>query len=83
MVINEIWWPGWKARVDGVSVPVEPAEGALLGIETGPGSHEVELDYAPTSLTVGLWLSLFAWLLWVVFVLIVWKRSGRIAASPQ
>jgi hypothetical protein len=46
--------PGWQARVDGHSVPIVVADGALLAVEVGPGSHRIELDYRPGSFRAGV-----------------------------
>lgn len=57
LVVSEIYSGSWKATVDGKPVDVLQADHALLGIPVGPGTHTVEVRYAPTSLTVGLWTS--------------------------
>jgi len=57
LVVSQIYSSGWKATVDGKHVDVMQTDHALLGIPVGPGMHTIEVLYAPTTLTVGLWVS--------------------------
>ena len=49
--------PGWRARVDGRSVPIVVADGALMSVEVAPGDHHIELDYRPRSFRAGVILT--------------------------
>lgn len=44
---------GWKAEVDGASVPSVAVDGALLGVFVPPGRHSVKLSYLPRSFVAG------------------------------
>ncbi|MFP5288657.1 MAG: hypothetical protein ACLGI9_23170, partial [Thermoanaerobaculia bacterium] len=55
LVVAETWDRGWRAS-SGKAVPVE---GALLGVEVGPGEGTLELRYRPAGLVAGAWLSVF------------------------
>ncbi len=57
LLISELWYPGWRARVDGQIRELERANGFFLALEMGSGHHEVILEYWPGSLSVGLWIS--------------------------
>ncbi|MEO5841627.1 MAG: YfhO family protein [Acidimicrobiales bacterium] len=46
--------PGWQARVDGRSVPIVVADGALMAVEVEPGNHHIELNYRPGSFRAGV-----------------------------
>ena len=60
LVMSEIYEPGWKAYLDGESVPIYPTDIALRGIELPAGSHTVELRYEPLSLRLGFAVSFVA-----------------------
>jgi hypothetical protein len=48
LVVSEGWYPGWRARLDGVArLPVERADFTLLGVPVPAGAHDVELWYRP------------------------------------
>jgi hypothetical protein len=53
LVVSETWDRGWSADAG----PVVPVDGALLGVELGPGSGTVELTYRPPGFWWGLVLS--------------------------
>ena len=57
LVLSEIAYPGWQARVDGQSVVVLE-EGTFRAVELGSGTHVVEFVYRPISVFLGLGLFL-------------------------
>ncbi len=49
LVLSEIYYRGWEARIDGQKTPVHRADYALRGIAVPPGDHRVEFVFrAPT-----------------------------------
>lgn len=58
VVVSSTWYPGWRARVDGVETPVFRTDHAFLGIPVPRGLHHVELRYAPGAFSLGLYVSL-------------------------
>lgn len=51
IVFSEIYYPGWKATVDGQEVPVSRVNYVLRAINVKPGQHDVELSFFPKSVT--------------------------------
>ena len=60
LVVAETWDRGWRALAGGKPVPVIPVDGALLGVELGPGAGSLELRYRPAGLVPGAWLTLLS-----------------------
>jgi membrane protein YfhO len=60
LVLTDSWFPGWTANVDGRETRVERADHAFRAVKLGPGHHDVEFRYAPTSVRLGLALSALA-----------------------
>jgi len=60
LVLTDAWFPGWTASVDGRDTRVERADHAFRAVKLGPGRHDVEFRYAPTSVRLGLALSALA-----------------------
>lgn len=58
LVLTERFHAGWRASIDGHSVPVRRAYGDLLACAVPPGSHAVSWEFAPLSATWGLRLTL-------------------------
>jgi len=76
LVLSEIWYPGWRAIVDGEERPVQPVAGVLRGVSLTEGTHRVVLVYDPVSVRWGVRVSLIglaAMIGWVGFE--VWRRK--------
>ena len=57
LVLSEVWYPGWRATVDGQPAPVLRANYAFRAVRLGPGQHQVQLTFVPRSWTIGLAVS--------------------------
>ncbi len=58
LVFSEMFYPGWRAYVDGRRVPVYRADGVLRAVPVPAGEHRVEMVYRPWSFYVGALVSL-------------------------
>jgi hypothetical protein len=50
LVLHDIYYPGWEARVDGVRRPILRANLLFRGVEIEAGTHRVEFTFNPTSI---------------------------------
>ena len=57
LVLGDLYYPGWRASVDGVEAEVYKADYALRGVRLGPGSHSVDFFFDPPSLKLGAAIS--------------------------
>jgi len=60
LVVATSYDEGWRARVDGIEVPVRENALAFVSIPLNPGHHLVDLSYRPPLLTAGALLSALA-----------------------
>jgi hypothetical protein len=58
MVVSQMYYPGWRASIDGAEVPVYPVDVALMGLIIPNGTHHVRLFFRPRSFELGLVISL-------------------------
>lgn len=58
LVLSEMYYPAWKAYVDGREVPLYSADYMLRAVPVPPGDHTVELRYESWSLNTGIVISL-------------------------
>ena len=52
LVFSEVYYPGWKATVDGQEVELGRVNYLLRGMKVAAGDHNVVLEFTPTSVTV-------------------------------
>jgi hypothetical protein len=60
LVISQIYYPGWKAKVDGHEVGVLSANYALSAIPIASGTHDVSFSFEPASFKIGWRLSVLS-----------------------
>ncbi|HSR32611.1 MAG TPA: YfhO family protein [Anaerolineae bacterium] len=75
LVLSEIDYPGWQAKVDGQEVPILRANTILRAIPLEAGRHRVEMSFHPWTVVVGLILSLLT--LVVVLAAFPWLRKRQ------
>jgi hypothetical protein len=56
--IPEVYYPGWRASVDGEKAELLQVDGVLQGVEVPGGLHELTLKFQPVSLYMGLGLAI-------------------------
>ncbi|MGH8597919.1 MAG: hypothetical protein ACREXT_14775, partial [Gammaproteobacteria bacterium] len=56
LVLNELYYPGWKAQADGRELPIQATNAVMRGILVPPGSNQVWFRYAPLSTGPFSWL---------------------------
>jgi hypothetical protein len=72
-VLRDLYWPGWKAEVDGAGEPILACDGVFRAVRVGPGRHTVDFRYRPSSVGAGVLISLAT-----LVALWVWRwRSKR------
>ncbi|MDQ3979819.1 MAG: YfhO family protein, partial [Actinomycetota bacterium] len=84
VVVNDAYFPGWQARVDGKRTPVVQADGAFLGIAVGPGDHRIELSYTvPPAAVLGRLITAGTFLALLLAVPLSRRRRARTAVPAQ
>jgi hypothetical protein len=74
LVASQIYYPGWKASIDGASVPVVPANYALTAISLPSGEHDVRFFYDPASIRIGATVSGISL---TIMAALIWFSSRR------
>lgn len=77
VVLTDLAYPGWDARLDGEPVETVVVEGMYRGVDVPAGEHRLEWVYRPSPLRWGGMLSLFSLLLGTGLVLAPRSRLGR------
>ena len=74
LVLNDAFYPGWEATLDGVAAPLLRANTAFRAVLVPAGEHVVEMRYRARSFRRGLALAGIAIVL--LGVAMSWERSG-------
>jgi len=54
LVLSEVYYPGWRAMVDGVETPILRADVALRAVPVRAGTHRIEMIFDPLSVKIGI-----------------------------
>jgi len=73
LVLSEMYYPGWMAKVNGSTAMIYRVDGALRGIPVASGMNHVELIYAPSSFRLGAAASFLT----LIGVFAVWLFARR------
>ena len=74
LVLSELYYPGWEARVNGSPQHIEEVHGGLRGIPVSRGESVVTVDYAPQSVKLGAILTILTFAL-TLLTAAFWRRS--------
>lgn len=72
--MTDLWYPGWKVIVDGHLQPLLRADGCLRAVFLMAGKHTVQFVYKPVSVSMGVAVSLLAWLAWLGMAWVKWIK---------
>ena len=70
LVLSEVAYPGWQARVEGELVPIETVDGLLRGVHIGPGAHSIVFEFRPWSVYTGALITLLG----LIALIGIWLR---------
>ncbi len=79
LVMSEVWYPGWRATVNGAETPVLAVNGGLRGVAVPAGNSTVEMTFEPQPWRLGLAAAAVGLLLlgaWVVVGLVRRRRRA-------
>jgi hypothetical protein len=83
LVLSDTYYPGWKATVDGQSVPIIRANGVMRAVALGAGDHTVLFKYAPESLKTGKLISSVTLLLSVLLLIMLTRKRNKQVQHDQ
>jgi hypothetical protein len=71
LVLNDSYYPGWRARLDGVDVDILRANVLVRAVVVPQGRHYVDFSYRPRSFRIGALVSFVTTGLLVVLIVVV------------
>ena len=74
LVISNVYYPGWKAYISGIEVPIYRVDYLLQAIIVPKGESLIKFKFSPQSFYNGLYISLMTSLLAILVSLILWRK---------
>jgi hypothetical protein len=83
LVLADMWYPGWRAYVDGVEQPIYRVYHAFRGVSVLAGSHTVEFVYQPVTLVWGAVVSVASLAALLVAIRLATRGSRPLSVTGQ
>ena len=80
VLVNETYYPGWVATVDGAPAKIVRANGFVRALAVGPGEHRIEMEFRPWQPRVLQPLALAALAVVAAGAVISRRRRGTLGA---
>lgn len=61
LVLNDVWYPGWRATVNGADTPIYRANGAFRAVPVPGGRSEVVFTFQSEAMVLGWGVSAATW----------------------
>ncbi len=58
VVLSDVWYPGWRAYMDGEAIQIQRADYLFRAIKSHPGIHQLSIEYQPLEFYVGVLISM-------------------------
>jgi len=75
LILRDTWYPGWKAFINKKEVRIDKYLNIYRQIDISKGKSLIEFVFQPKSFYYGLYVSGFAFTIWIVFILIIRNKK--------
>jgi len=82
LVLSDVYYPGWRATVDGAPAEVLRADYVFRAVMLPPGEHTVRMEFASWTWRVGLAVSIVTWVGLGVWAGVALWRKCAICPAP-
>ena len=77
LVLNELFYPGWRAEIDGKEQPILATNAVMRGVFVPPGATNLNLHYVTRSMTSDAWLMRISAILAALAIVFAMRRFGK------
>lgn len=82
LVLGDVYYPGWKAFVDGRETRIYKTNYVMRGVALPAGRQTVEFRYNPLSFKIGTLISLTTLIFMIGFLVWNWRRNEKAEVAP-
>jgi len=83
LVLNDTYYPGWRAFVDGSERPILQANHVFRAVVIPSGARRVHFCFDSDSVRWGGWISGTGWFCWVLLLVLFWSKVGWVSPLPS
>lgn len=76
LILTDVWYPGWKATVDGHQQKIYRVNYCQRGIWLEEGQHQINFEFSPSSRNIAFKIFIGTWLLMGI-TLIIERLKGK------
>jgi hypothetical protein len=69
LVINDNYYPGWKAFIDGKETQIFRTNYSFRSVVIPPGTHTLTMTYEPLTFRVGFYITVLSCVVFILFIL--------------
>ena len=77
LFVSEVFYPGWKAFMDGEEQPIQRLDYFFRGVRVTQGIHAIQFLYDPPEFRLGVSITLFSILICGIGFVLFWLRIFR------
>jgi hypothetical protein len=77
LVLSEVFYPGWRATVNGEAIRIHEVDGGLRGVVVPRGENRIVLRYSPWSFWLGALLTVAAFSGTLLAVFLTWRKDRK------
>lgn len=77
LVLSEVYYPEWKACIDGKSTKIYRADYTLRAVYVPAGEHKIEMYYSKRNITIGGLIALITLIFSLIIGLVSFQRTRR------
>ncbi len=81
LVVADLEFPGWSARLDDRPVEIRPVDLLFRGVQIPPGEHRLSMRYGPPGWWLGAWITRWGALAWLGALALAGWPARRVPAE--
>jgi len=74
LVIANINYPGWIAKIDGKKTQINTVDFGMQSIFVPVGTHHINFKFSPRSFYYGLYIGVFGFIVALLSAIVIWRR---------
>ena len=83
LVVNDSFWPGWSATIDGNEVPIWRADFLVRAVPWPAGRHVLKMKYDPPEVLIGWIVSMAGALALAALSFFEWRKKRSAAITKR